>query len=327
MINCMVMGHGRFGREHLLAWESCPDAQVTAVVDPAAAESSVASPVDGRPIAVFATVEEALEHSRPDVAAVVTPSRTHHELAQYLIAQGIHCLVEKPLATSSELAREVQAALGESQVTCMPGHILRFSPSHIELRDRVRASGRPPRRLSLRRDRSAALSRMYASEHPALLTGVHDIDLAYWITGSPVVEVSATVSKVGDTVVGFDAECRHESGARSRIQGSYTLDADTPDAVDDEIVLLDDADQLIADWAHREVAPVGSNEALVAEVAHFVALVSGRVAQQTVTVDDAVHVIDVAEAIVRSAEQSGRSTPVPHPSSPPHQPLTEEKGE
>lgn len=315
MIDCMVIGLGRFGREHLLAWEACPDVRVSAIVEPAAGRDSVASPTNGRPIDVFPTVAQALERSRPDVAAVVTPSRTHHEVAISLIADGIHCLVEKPLATSAALAREVQASLGGRRVVCMPGHILRFSSPHIALRERVQADGRIPSRLSFRRDRSMALSRMYVAEHPVLLTGVHDIDLACWITGSPVVEVSAgATTSAGGTVFGFDAECIHDSGARSRIQGKYSLSAITPDAVDDEIRLSHDTDGLLAEWTYQSDDPDRSNEALTAEVSHFVDLVSGRVAQQVVTVDDAVHVIDVAEAIVRSAEQFGRAIPVPRPS-------------
>lgn len=311
MMSCMLLGFGRFGREHLLAWEQCPEARVAAIVEPASPQTTVMSPRDGRSIPVFPTVAEAVAFQRPDVAAIVTPSGTHHEVATSLIADGIHCLVEKPLATTADLAREVRASLGHRRVVCMPGHVLRFSSPHVELRQRVLDADRRPAHLSFRRDRSAALLRMYVGEHPALLTGVHDIDLAYWVTASPVVEVSARAMHAEGSVIGFDAECRHDSGAKSHIRGHYTLDTSMPDAVRDEIRVIADDDTLLADWTLHSDQPDGSNDALRAEVAHFVDVVSGKEDHQTVTVDDAVHVIDVAEAIVRSAAQSGRTLPVP----------------
>lgn len=311
MMSCMLLGLGRFGREHLLAWEQCPEARVAAIVEPAVRQSAVVSPRDGRPIPVFPTIAEAMAFQRPDLAAIVTPSGTHHEVAMSLIAEGVHCLVEKPLATTAALAREVRASLGRRRVVCMPGHVLRFSSPHVELRQRVLAASRRPAHLSFRRDRSAALLRMYVGEHPALLTGVHDIDLAYWVTDSPVVEVSARAALAEGSVIGFDAECRHDSGARSHIRGHYTLDISMPDAVRDEIRVVADDDTLLVDWTRHSDQPDGSNAALRAEVEHFVNVVSGEADHQMVTVDDAVHVIDVAEAIVRSAAQSGRTLPVP----------------
>lgn len=311
MISCMLLGLGRFGREHLLAWEESSGSAVTTIVEPASQKSAVVSPRDGRSIPVFSTIAEAMEFQRPNVAAIVTPSETHHQMALSLIADGIHCLVEKPLATTAAFAREVRASLSRRRVVCMPGHVLRFSSPHVELRHRVVTEGRPPFQLSFRRDRSAALSRMYVGEHPALLTGVHDIDLAYWITGSPVVEVSARATHAGGSVTGFDAVCRHDSGAKSHIRGQYNLDVSMPDAVRDEIRISDDDDIQMANWTSHSDQPESSNDALRAEVAHFLDVVSGRMDHQRVTVDDAVHVIDVAEAIVRSAAQSGRTLSVP----------------
>lgn len=311
MIDCMLVGYGRFGVEHLLAWETCPDVQISAIVDPAVREKTVQSPTSGRPIAVFSTIDRALGEMEPEAAAVVTPNDTHHEVALSLIAKGIHCLVEKPLATSAALARAVECAVNQHPVVCMPGHTLRFSAPHLAVKRRVQTASTAPARLSFRRDRSAALSSMYDGNHPVLLTGVHDIDLAYWIAASPVVQVSAQATRMSSVIVGFDAECRHASGARTRIRGEYGLDTATPDAVDDEIRIVDAEDHLLAAWHSREVAAAAANDALLAEVAHFVDVVTGRVAKQAVTVSDAVHVIEVAEAIVRSADHEGRTESVP----------------
>ena len=65
-----------------------------------------------------------------DVGAVIiaTPLRTHGPLVRAALAAGKHVLVEKPLTSSPEEARELAAQAEEAGLLLMVGHTFLFSP-------------------------------------------------------------------------------------------------------------------------------------------------------------------------------------------------------
>lgn len=52
--------------------------------------------------------KEMLAHSPIDAVAIATPPETHFEIAKYCLQERFHVLCEKPLATSSEQAKELE---------------------------------------------------------------------------------------------------------------------------------------------------------------------------------------------------------------------------
>lgn len=74
-----------------------------------------------------------------DIAVVATPTVTHAELAEPLLAAGVWCLVEKPLADTAASARRL------ARPRCAVGHVERFNRA-------IRAAGPLlPRALDIRR--------------------------------------------------------------------------------------------------------------------------------------------------------------------------------
>src|SRR5262249_57619177 len=92
----------------------------------------------------------------------------------------------------SKGVRGIDAAAIASSAFVMPAHILRFAPPYVSLKARV-AGGAIGRLLAIHsnRDRSRDHLQLYPDVHPALMTLIHDIDLALWISGSPALRVSA----------------------------------------------------------------------------------------------------------------------------------------
>jgi predicted dehydrogenase len=66
----------------------------------------------------------------PDVDAVIiaTPVHTHYDLAAQALYAGKHTFVEKPLASSTELADELVRMASERDLTLMCGHTFIYSP-------------------------------------------------------------------------------------------------------------------------------------------------------------------------------------------------------
>jgi predicted dehydrogenase len=54
---------------------------------------------------VYSSISELVENASPDVIHVLTPPRTHYEVARQVIEAGCHALVEKPMTLNAEEAR------------------------------------------------------------------------------------------------------------------------------------------------------------------------------------------------------------------------------
>ncbi|HHO53900.1 MAG TPA: Gfo/Idh/MocA family oxidoreductase [Deltaproteobacteria bacterium] len=98
-----------------------------------------------------------------DAVVVATSTTSHGEVAGPLLARGLWCLVEKPLAHSSAVARALASP------RCVVGHIERFNPA-------VRAAGQlSPRVVEARR--TAPPTGRSADVDVVLDLMIHDLDL------------------------------------------------------------------------------------------------------------------------------------------------------
>ncbi len=73
------------------------------------------------------------------MAVVAVPTVFHEDVALALAAAGVHTLVEKPIAATSEAGRKVAQAFAEAGLVGAVGHIERFNPALQELRRRTEA--------------------------------------------------------------------------------------------------------------------------------------------------------------------------------------------
>jgi predicted dehydrogenase len=113
-----------------------------------------------------------------DAAVIATPTAAHAEVALPLLARGVPCLVEKPLAATLEEAR----ALAASPI-CMVGHVERFNPAFGVL------AGMDARFVQAER-----LSRWAArgiDVDVILDLMIHDLDLFCHLVPDDIVEVRA----------------------------------------------------------------------------------------------------------------------------------------
>ncbi len=83
----------------------------------------------------FDTIESLLEEVEAVVIAV--PSSLHKDIALKTAEHGVHALVEKPLATTSEDARCIEEAFRKKNLKLAVGHIERFNPVFRELKKLV----------------------------------------------------------------------------------------------------------------------------------------------------------------------------------------------
>lgn len=137
-----------------------------------------------------------------DAAVVAAPTPLHRDLGVTLLSKGIHTLMEKPLAISSEQTNSLLAASRKSGAILQVGHVERFNPAFTEARKHINQ----PRYIHSKRASGFTFRSVDVSVTLDLL--IHDIDLVLTLVNSPVAKVDA----IGQTLVSG-----HEDVVQARI--------------------------------------------------------------------------------------------------------------
>jgi UDP-N-acetylglucosamine 3-dehydrogenase len=72
-----------------------------------------------------------------EAVSIAVPTTLHHNVAMDFLKEGVHCLVEKPIAFSLDDAAEMIDAAACRDVKLAIGHIERFNPAVLKLKQMV----------------------------------------------------------------------------------------------------------------------------------------------------------------------------------------------
>ncbi len=181
-IRVAVIGAGHLGRHHVRLAATLPGWECVGVVETDAGRREQICRVHGvRPLV---SLDEAIE--RAEAAVVATPTVLHREVAGAFLSAGRHVLVEKPIASSVDEARELTRLAAEHGAVLAVGHVEFFNPA-------VQAVlARRPRPRYLEAQRLSPFTRRSLDIDVVLDLMVHDIQLAQALNPSfPVREVRA----------------------------------------------------------------------------------------------------------------------------------------
>ena len=171
------------GSHHLRIYGGLKGVELVGVVDDDPARAREAAERYG--CRVFDSAEAlALE---VDAATIAVPSSLHADVAGPLLQQGVHCLVEKPLAVTEADCEALIKAADAKGVVLLVGHVERFNPVVRQLGEILR--GRTVHAVDVRR-MSALSSRITDVDVVADLM-VHDLDVVLSLLGTRVTEVAA----------------------------------------------------------------------------------------------------------------------------------------
>ncbi len=132
-----------------------------------------------------------------DAVDIAVPTSLHREVALEFIEAGTSVLVEKPIADTIENARAIiEAAEREGGVTLMVGHIERFNPAVLKLKELV-SRGELGRLVTVSAKRVGPMAARIRDVGIIIdLGGVHDIDVISYLFGEPVKTVYARAKNV-----------------------------------------------------------------------------------------------------------------------------------
>ena len=221
-VRLVIAGAGAFGREHLRIASGMGAIECIGVADVRGDAARDAAGRHGVP--EWGTdVGELVARLNPDGLVVASNGPTHVALATLALDLGIPVLVEKPVAPAVAEARALLEVEARSRGFVLPGHILRFSNPHRILREIVRSEAVGPiLSVTARRHRDESHASRYADD-PVLMTMIHDIDLAHWITGANAMDVLAFRRPAGISRSETTMTATDTGGAVWRLSTAWTF--------------------------------------------------------------------------------------------------------
>ena len=185
LIKVAVIGAGMMGKNHLKTYRNLNGFELVGVYDIFADAAKAAAETFG--IKAFSTLEEVA--AEVDAVSVVTTSVTHAEVGEFFLNKGIHCLIEKPLATTEAGCLRLINAAKKNNATLLVGHIEQFNPAveqlHKILTDKSQICAFEARRMS-------AASGRITDVDVAMDLMIHDAEVVLSLVKSPVVNVHAS---------------------------------------------------------------------------------------------------------------------------------------
>lgn len=167
-----IVGLGKMGHLHFKKWHGLPGVSVSALVD---TDPSLEKWAYAQRVPFFFTSADLIGHI--DAAIIATPVDQHVLCASPLLAAGIHCLIEKPIAPDFNQALEIVTLALRHRALLAVGHSERFNPA---LKQVHTVMGLAPRTVEIFR-MACAPNRRDPDVDVVLDLMVHDLD---WILHS-----------------------------------------------------------------------------------------------------------------------------------------------
>ena len=311
-IRIVVAGAGLFGREHLRLLSRRDDVEIAGVVDVNAAGAEAAAATFGA--GTFDTDATALiDRLKPDGVIVATPGDTHVRFAAHALRAGIPVLLEKPVGVDAAEAVRLAEVEAASAAFVLPGHVLRFSPSHRKLAEIAKSGIGRVLSVTSRRHRDDSHARRYRDIDPVLMTMIHDIDLAVWLTGAGAAEAFALRMPEGEERSATTLTVRGTGGAAWHLASSWTFPGPCPP---DRLEVVGEAGGVelevggfLRSYGAREeridVSGEAWDDSLKEEQAYFLDLIRAGRRPTVVTLADAIAGLAAAEAAIASLKRGG----------------------
>ncbi|MCF7837499.1 MAG: Gfo/Idh/MocA family oxidoreductase [Candidatus Marinimicrobia bacterium] len=232
-----VIGLGHLHpRAYMPLFEAQAGLEVTAAYDPDAARRAAFCQDYG--LTGYATLDQLLEAEPLDLAAIFLPHADCEAAAVRCAAQGLHLMIEKPMAHQADAAARIVQAARQQGVKLTTGYCWRYHPVVTAMREAL-AQGAVGRVVSVEARLAAGrvgryleggaewmLQKARSGGGPLMNLGVHWIDLLQFLLGDRIAEVCARHGAASDA---YDIEdhtaalLRFANGVAGVLTTSYVV--------------------------------------------------------------------------------------------------------
>ena len=208
-----VIGAGHLGRIHAKLLAARTDCDLVGICDPVETSRNWVHENLGTP--AFSDPTQ-ITH-RLDAVVVATPTIHHHSVGLWALDQGIHTLIEKPIAVTVREAKDLARVAAQQDVRLQVGHVERFNPVWECLQARLEPSSVQyieSRREGVYTGRSTDIG-------VVLDLMIHDLDLVLSVIDSPITNIRATGRRVlGEHEDLAIADLEFLNGSRAHLRAS-----------------------------------------------------------------------------------------------------------
>ncbi len=215
-VRVAVIGAGMMGKNHIKTYQTVPGVELVGVYD--VIKEAALSAAETFHIKAFSSLEEVA--SNVDAVSVVTTSVTHADVGEFFLNKGIHCLMEKPLATTEIECQRLINAAQKSGAVLLVGHIEQFNPA-VEQMSKILND--PSKIRSITTQRMSAASGRITDVDVAMDLMIHDVEVVQSLVKSKVINVEAMSVKTADKPEGKDyisALLQFENGVTANLTAS-----------------------------------------------------------------------------------------------------------
>ncbi len=206
-----VAGVGYLGRFHARIYSSMPDVELVGVadVDPLVAQT-VAQQYGCE---AFQSATELL--GKVDAVSIVVPTVYHSEVAKPFLEQGVHMLMEKPIAPTYEESLELVKLAERAGVIFQVGHLERFNAGIMALADYA------PNPRFIEVHRLGPFVERATDVDVVTDLMIHDIDIVLSLVRSNIRTIAATgIPVLTEHVDIANARIEFENGAVANVTAS-----------------------------------------------------------------------------------------------------------
>lgn len=184
LLRVAVVGVGEMGANHARVFARLKGASLVGVTDTSEERAQAVATQHG--CRRFKSAESLI--GEVDAVTVAVPSSLHAEVAAPLLEAGVHCLIEKPLATSAGDAQVLIEAARKGRSQLLVGHIERFNPAVEQLARILRGDHHV---LAVDARRMSAVSSRVMDVDVVEDLMIHDLDIVLSLIGERPVDVTA----------------------------------------------------------------------------------------------------------------------------------------
>ena len=211
MLKAGVLGAGHLGKIHLRLLNQSDKYELIGFYDPDVTNGKHVASEFG--YTYFDSVEALIDSV--DMVDIVTPTLSHYDCALQAIAKGKHVFIEKPITNTVEEAEEIRRLLAENNLRGQVGHVERFNPAFIAVKDQV------VNPMFIETHRLAEFNPRGTDVPVVLDLMIHDIDIILSVVKSEVKHITASgVSVISDTPDIANARIEFENGCVANLTAS-----------------------------------------------------------------------------------------------------------
>ncbi|CAM3954742.1 Gfo/Idh/MocA family protein [Flavobacterium antarcticum] len=211
MLKVGVLGAGHLGKIHLRLLQQSTKYELVGFYDENAENALKIEKEFG--YKRFDTIAKLL--TAVDVIDIVTPTLSHYKCAKVAIKSGKHVFLEKPISNTVAEAEEIIALAKEYNVKGQVGHVERFNPAFISVKDAIQNP------MFIETHRLAEFNPRGTDVPVVLDLMIHDIDAILSVVKSKVKDIHASgVSVISDTPDIANARIEFENGCVANLTSS-----------------------------------------------------------------------------------------------------------